>query len=269
MPIFSPGYVHMGGPCPELYVCFSIRGRVEREEDKAHYWPVLSQVYEAISPLISGWQDVRFESDQALERRAGNQQNADGSFRTTLRKAPLGGLQKLNRERLEVSATRYLSDNAHLVDRFENGGKSHIRFFPPKGPERVHFFRTLIIGSRTRLRYDRSLDFGQIPHDFRLLIGDYAHPHAASRADPINQAIELYFWKPIALDAQIESLVRRIGAICGARHIWRAESGFMGEPCAGAQVYDTVRYSVFDTIEGAVEGANRYGSRWIDVLAQK
>jgi hypothetical protein len=265
MPQFPRGYVHTPGPVAERYHCFSIRCHVEREQDKACYWPRLSRIHDLIEPFIRGWADVRLHSDQALRRRVGATVGPDGSFRVTLRDAPTGGWQKLTRDRLEMVATRYLSNNAHLIDQFEHGGDLDIRLFPPGGPALPHFFCHEIIGSRTRLKGDGSQLFQFLPHDFRLQIGSHSH-HAVSQADPINQVLALYVWQGIAAREDVVALVRELGAITDAVHIWHAESGFQGEEYVDAEGRSTLRYSVFDTVEDAVDGRNRFGATWVDLM---
>jgi hypothetical protein len=267
MPNFPPGYVHKSGPVAALYHSFSIRCHVDQEHDKAYYWPTLARLYDLIEPLVRGWADVRFNSEQALERRVGNTVDADGCFRLASRKAPTGGLQKLTRERLELAATRYLADNAHLIAKFENCGNADIRFFPPKGPERVHFFLHEIIGSRARLKGGGSQMFQFMPHDFRLQVGSYHH-YQMSRADLINQVLTLYFWQGILERDEIFALVREIGVIAGAVHIWHAESRFMGEEYIDGEGCSRLHYSVFEAFEDAVAGRNGFGGLWVDLLAK-
>jgi hypothetical protein len=49
MPDFPPGFVYAAAPIDALYWRYSLRCRVEREEDKAYYWPQLAKIHEAIS----------------------------------------------------------------------------------------------------------------------------------------------------------------------------------------------------------------------------
>ena len=269
MPHFPPGLVYAAMPLDALYWRYSLRCRVEREEDKAYYWPQLSQLHEALLPLIAGWQDIRLNSGQALNRMIGKP-DQDGCFRATLRNAPLGGLQKLTRERLEKVGSRFLSDNAHLIDAFGNGGRLDARLFEPRGRERVHFFLTEIFAPERRLKYDRSMTFQAIPHDLYLRIGGYDHQYATSRAHPLNQALDLYLWQGALAEAEADELVRRIGALAHAVHIWKAETGFSGEAYIDPQDGNhKLRYWVGDQIEDAIDGRNRYGSLWTDLLAQQ
>jgi hypothetical protein len=266
MPVFPPGYVHRGGPCDELYHVYALRCHVDHEEDKAYYLPTLTRIYEALEPFVAGWADVRLESDQALERRVGKWLGKDGSIRTTLRKAPTGGLQKLTRERLAIAGRRYLTNNANLLHRFANGGAMDVSCFEPKGREQVYFFRTEILGSKARLRYEPGQDFRFIPHDLRLQIGGYAHQYAISKVDPINQALDIYLWQGIAPRADCDALLRRIGEITSAKHIWYAQSGFMGDEYVDAEGFSRIRHMVFESIEQAEDGCNRFGSRWVDLV---
>ena len=266
MPDFPPSYVYTSLPVDAVYHRYSLRCRVEHEQHKAYYWSTIAKIYDAIAPLIAGWADIRLNSDQALERRVGKKIDSDGSFRTTLRHAPTGGLQRLTRERVEQVSTRYLSDNAHLIALFETG-RIDARFFTPDHPECVHFFLTELTGSRRRLRFANGQTFRFSPHDFHLCIGGYHHQHRM-RADPINQSLDMYLWQGLGPEAELDGLVRQIGALAGARHVWRAESGFMGEAFTNDQGNYTVRYSVEDCYEDAIDGRNRYGSVWTDMLAE-
>jgi hypothetical protein len=266
VPVFPTGYIHKAGPVSERYHNFSIHCHVEQEADKAYYWPKLAQIYDLIEPFIRGWADIRFNSDQALDRRVGTKVDQDGCFGVASRKARTGGLQKLTRERLKRAATHYLSDNAHLIAKFENGGEADIRFFPPKGPERVHFFLHEIIGSKARLKGDGAQMFQFMPHDFRLQIGSYHHGEM-SRDDPVNQMLTLYFWHAIAPPETIFALVQQIGAITDAVQIWHTETDFQGPEYIDAEGYSRVRYSVFEGPEDAVDGRNGFGGQWVDLLA--
>ncbi len=268
MPHFPSGFVYTGMPIDALYWRYSLRCRVEREEDKAYYWPQLAKLHEAILPLIEGWGDVRLNSDQALCRMIGKP-DQDGGFRATLRNAPVGGLQKLTSERLKKVGTLYLSDNAHLIDAFEHGGRLDPCLFEPKGRERLHFFLIELFALKQRLKYDRSLTFQSIPHDVYLRIGGYEHQYATSRAHPINQALDLYLWQGALTEARADELALRIGTIAHTTHLWKSETGFRGDtyidPIDGGH---RLRYWVGDQIEDAIEGRNRYGALWADLLAK-
>jgi hypothetical protein len=267
VPDFPTDYIYAGEPLDTLYWRYSLRCHVAQENDKAYYAPKLLEIYTAILPLIGGWQDQRLNSDQALQRMIRNPQ-PDGSFHGTLRNASVGGLQTLTRQNLERVGSKYLADNDHLVARFENGGRDHHRFYESKGRERAHFFLHELFALRKRLKYDRSLMYQSIPHDFWLRIGGYEHQHAMSRADPINQAIDLYIWQgAIALDAA-DALALRIGSLGSARHVWKAESGFKSALYTDAEGCLRLHYTVYDPVEDAVEGRNRYGSHWVDLIGQ-
>jgi hypothetical protein len=268
MPNFPPGHVYAGEPCDALYWRYSLRCHVGREAEKAYYWDSLAEIYEAILPLIDGWEDQRLNSDQALQRMVGKPL-PDGSFRATLRNAPVGGLQKLTRQNVKKIGSKYLADNDHLLARFENGGIDHARFYEPKGRERVYFFLHEIFALRKRLKHDRSVMFQSLPHDFWLRIGGYEHQYAMSRTDPINQAIDLYIWQGVASSDDADALVHRIGTLTSARQIWKSETGHKGELYTEADGNSRLSYSAYDQIEDAVDGCNRYGSRWVDLLGER
>jgi hypothetical protein len=262
MPDFPPGHVYQAGPLDAIYARYCLRCRVEREEDKAYYWPQLERIYDRLLPEIAGWKDCRLRSDQALERRIGKH-----NPRKTLRNAPTGGLQSLTRERLHNVATRYLSSNAHLRALFDGDRDAYERCFDPKGAECVHFFLTEIRAHRQRLKYDPSLMFLSLPHDLMLRIGGYDWQYTTTAADPINQALDLFIWEGAMPDEKREALVRDIAAMTGAVHVWRAESGFMGETHIDADGAQSLSYWVEDRYEDAIDGRNRYGSKWVDILA--
>jgi hypothetical protein len=266
MPDFQPGFIYNAQPLDTRYWRYSLRCHVEREEDKAYYWPTMRAIWELLEPRFKGWKDVYLRSDQALERMIGKP-GPDGRFRGTFSNAPVGGLQKLTRERLEMVCTRYLSDNAHLIDRFENEGRLHHRFFTPEHPKCVHFFLTEITASRVRTKRDRSMTYRYSPHDFWFQVGGYHHQRHFSRVDKINQALDIYVWKDLWSEAECDALAGAIGVLAGAYQVWRAESGYQGEAYTRDDGNLAVRYSVEDEIEDAIDGCNRYGSRWIDLLA--
>jgi hypothetical protein len=262
MPEFPPGHIYRGGPLDALYHRYHLRCRVEREEDKAYYWPQMERIYARLLPEIEGWQDCRLRSDQALERRLGK----DG-LRTTLRNAPTGGLQKLTRDNLHRVATQYLSNNTHLVAKFNGDLEGFERCFDGKGKECVYFFLTEIRAHRRRLKYDPSLMFFSLPHDLMIRIGGYDYQHAMTVADPINQSLDIFIWDGAMPVAKREALVRELAAMTGAIHLWYALSGFMGEQYTDADGFHHARYWVEDRYEDAVGGRNRYGSLWVDMLA--
>jgi hypothetical protein len=267
MPDFPSGFVYTAQRLDALYWRYSLRCHVDREADKAYYAPKLGEIYGLLAPLFAGWQDVRLNSDQALQRMIGKP-DADGTFRATLRNAPVGGLQKLTLERVRKVGSKYLADNDHLVARFENGGIDNARFYEPKGRERVYFFLHEIFALRRRLKYDPSVVFQSLPHDVWLRIGGYEHQFAMSRAHPINQAIDLYVWQGAIESSEADALALQIGGLTCARHVWKSESGHRGELYTDAEGVFRLRYSAYDQIEDAVAGCNRYGSRWRDLKAE-
>ncbi len=266
MPDFPPEFIYNAQPLDTPYLRYSLRCRVAREDDKAYYWPKMQAIWDLLEPRFTGWQDVFLNSDQALDRMIG-EPDPDGSYRGTLCNAPVGGLQKMTRERLHKVCTRYLSDNAHMIHRFEHDGRMHARFFRPEHPKCVYFFLTEMTASRKRLKRDRAMTHRYSPHDFWLQVGGYHHQRYFSRADPINQAVDFYVWKNLWGEDASDALAKALGTLVGAVHIWRAESGYRGESVVGEDGNHSVRYSVEDEIEDAIDGCNRFGSRWIDLLA--
>jgi hypothetical protein len=266
MPDFPRGHIYAGEPCDALVWRYSLRCHVAREPEKAYYASKLAEIYEAILPLIGNWQDQRLNSDQALQRMVGKP-GPDGSFRGTLRKAPVGGLQKLTKENLEKVGSKYLADNDHLLARFDHDGKDHARFYEPKGRERVYFFLHEIFALRQRLKYDASIVYQSLPHDFWLRIGGYEHQYAMSCTDPVNQAIDIYIWQGAIASGDADALACRLGALASARHVWKSETGYKGDLYLDAEGYSRLRFSAYDQIEDAIDGCNRYGSRWVDVRA--
>jgi hypothetical protein len=261
MPDFPSGHVYTSGPLDALYVRYCLRCRVDREDAKAYYWPQLERIYDRVLIDIADWEDCRLFSDQALERRIGK-----NAMRKTLRKAPTGGLQELTRDRLHKVATRYLSDNAHLCALFDGDRDRYEQYFAPKGSEHVHFLLTEIRAHRQKLAYDRSLTFASLPHDLMLRIGGYDWQYATSASDPINQVLDISVWEGAMPAPKREALVHDIAALTGAVHVWRAESGFIGDSYTDAEGLNRVRYWVEDRYEDAIDGRNRYGSQWIDML---
>ncbi len=267
MPDFPSGHVYAGEPVAALVWRYSIRCHVAREDDKAYYAAKLAEIHDAITPLIAGWQECRLNSDQALQRMIGKPKS-DGSFRATFRKAAVGGLQKLTRERLEKIGSKYLTDNDHLIARFDNGGIDNARFYEPKGRERVYFFLHEFFALKQRMPYDRSIVFQSLPHDFWLRVGGYEHQYAMSNAHPINQFLDMYIWQGAIAEGDADALAQHIGRLTSAHHIWKAQSGYTGETYTDADGLLRLRYSAYDQIEDAVDGCNRYGSRWIDLLVR-
>jgi hypothetical protein len=262
MPDFPSGYVWQGGACDALYWRYCIRCHVEQENDKAYYWPQMEQIFDLLQPLIAGWQDCRIRADQALERRIGKMQD-----RGTFENAPVGGLQKLTRERLRVVSTKYLAANEHLVARFRGDNVAADACFTAAHPRRVHFFLTEILAHRKRLKHDASIAFLSLPHDLLLRVGGYDAQNATKAADPINQSLDLYIWQGVMPLEDANALARALGKIAFAKQIWKVESGYIGPTYIDDEGYQRNRYWLEDRVEDAVEGRNRYGALWIDLLA--
>jgi hypothetical protein len=262
VPNFPPGYVWQGGACDALYWRYCIRCRVEQENDKAYYWPQMEQIFDLLQPLIAGWQDCRIRADQALERRIGKKQH-----RSAFENAPVGGLQKLTQERLRIVSTKYLSVNDHLLARFRGDKSAADACFTTEHPKRVHFFLTEILAHRKRLKHDESIAFLSLPHDLLLRVGGYEAQYATTAADPINQSLDFYLWQGVLPEKKADALARALGGITFAKHIWKVESGYIGPTYIDDEGYQRSRYWVEDRVEDAVEGCNRYGGRWTDLLA--
>jgi hypothetical protein len=265
VPDFPPAFVYKGEPLDALYWRYSLRCRVEREIDKAYYGPQLLAIYDLILPLIDDWADCRLISDQALQRMIGKA-DADGTFRATFSNAPVGGLQRLTRDTVQKVGSQYLADNAHLIAKFDDDGRIDPRFFTADHPRCVHFFLTEIFALRRRLRHDRAVVFQSLPHDFTLRIGGYDHQIATSRAHPLNQAIDIAIWQGAISEADADALVESVGAITGARQVWKSETGFRGETFTDEAGTLRLRYGIADQIEDAVDGHNRFGAAWVDVM---
>jgi hypothetical protein len=248
-----------------LYLRYCLRCRVDQETDKAYYWPQMAQLHTLLEPWFAGWRDCRLRSDQALQRYIGKPY-PDRSRRSTFAKAPVGGVRKLIQAGVQDVSTKYLSRNGHLIARFEDKLASLEPFLTSEHPAAVHFFLTEIMAFRDRPTIPDGYQFDGLPHDFYLRIGGYEHQYATTRADPINQAIDLWVRNDVALESEIDALVLSIAKIGKAIQIWRTTSRFCGELYEDSKGYQCVRYHVRDAIEDAVEGRNRYGSLWIDML---
>jgi hypothetical protein len=268
MPDFPSDYIYLGEPNDTLYWRYSLRCRVEREEDKAYFWAKLRVLHERLLPIVGDWQDLRILSDQVLQRMIGKP-DEKGAFRIAYRNASLGGLQRWNIENIQKIATRWLTDDTHLIDKFANAGRLNARFFEPRGCERVHFFQTEFFGLRCRLKYDRSNVFQSIPHDFWLRIGGYHHQHNTSYLHEINQALDIAIWQGALAEADADGLALEIGRLTGAKHIWKTTSGFKGETLIDPEDgYHKLRYFVADQFEDAIDKRNRFGSLWVDLLSK-
>jgi hypothetical protein len=251
---------------PADYVRYCLRCRVEDEAVKAYYWPKMSEIYAQVAPLIAGWKDCRLRSDQALQRYIGKPQ-ADGSRRSSFRGAALGGIRKLNAASLQDVCTKYLHQNAHLIARFEDKQASLSPFLSPETPEVVYFFLTEIMAHMRPVPPPAARPFEATHHDFYLRIGGYEHQYATTRADPINQCLDLYIRRAALPEADLDGFALALGKATGAVNIWRAESGFIGETLIDEEGYTRASYAVMDAIEDAIDGRNRFGSVWIDLLA--
>jgi hypothetical protein len=251
---------------PADYVRYCLRCRVEDEADKAYYWPKMSKIYALVGPLIENWKDCRLRSDQALQRYIGKPQ-VDGSQRSSFRGAALGGIRKLNPASLEEVCTKHLNQNAHLIARFEDKQLALTPFLSPETSEAVYFFLTEIMAHMRPVPRSATHPFEAAHHDFYLRIGGYEHQYATTRADPINQCLDLYIRHAALPDADLDGFALALGKMTGAVNIWRAESGFIGDTFVDEEGYSRARYSVMDAIEDAIDGRNRFGSVWIDLLA--
>jgi hypothetical protein len=262
MPRFPRDFTYSGQPLDNPYIRYCIRGHVTREEDKAYYWPQMKRIFDVVMPVMDRWYVRRLNSDQALDSMIGAPLE-DGTRWRTLRKAPVGGLQRLTEVNLELECTRYLSDNAHLVAHFE--GKPDWPFFTKEHPECVYFFQHEIMGQKVRVRYAKGQVFQFLPHDLHITVGGYEHQYNNKLSDPINQAIDFYVCKEVVGAAAGDALARTLGEIAQAKHIWRAESGFMGPEYTDDEGELQVRYHIRDIYEGANKGKTRFGSRWRDM----
>jgi hypothetical protein len=267
MPQFPPDFQYTGyEPIDGLYVRYCLRCRVEEEAEKAYYWPKMSQLYGVLEPFLAGWKECKLRSDQALERLIGAPYS-DGTYRTTLRNAPVGGLRALTKANLHDVCTKFLSRNQHLIARFEDPKAPLQPFLSPEHPEAVYFFLTEIMANQFKLNRAPQVSFDSVPHDFYMCVGGYQNQFTTSRSDPINQCLDIYIWQALAPATELDALVLKLGAIAGAKHIWRAISGFRGEWYVDETGNNDVRYSVRERYEDAVDGTNRYGAPWVDMLA--
>jgi hypothetical protein len=251
---------------PADYIRYCLRCRVEAEADKAYYWPKMSEIYALVVPLIATWKDCRLRSDQALQRYIGKP-DADGPRRSSFRGAALGGIRKLNAASLQEVCTKYLSHNDHLIARFEDKQASLMPFLTPETPEAAYFFLTEIMAHMRPVPRSAAHPFEAAHHDFYLRVGGYEHQYATTRADPINQCLDLFIRRAALPDADLDGFAFALGKATGAVNIWRAESGFIGETYVDEGGYTRARYAVTDAIENAIDGRNRFGSIWVDLLA--
>ena len=80
----------------------------------------------------------------------------------------------------------------------------------------------------------------------------------------------MYVWQGALAEKEADAFALRMGALTHAVRIWKAETGFRGDAYIDPQDGNhKLRYWVGDQIEDAIDGRNRYGSLWTDLLAKQ
>jgi hypothetical protein len=158
-----------------------------------------------------------------------------------------------------------LADNAHLIARFQDADRPAPEVSTERR-ERVYFFQHEIMGLRRRLKRDSGIMFRFIPHDFFLSVENYYSQERRFHRDALNQSLDIYAWTGLASPADLDRLALKIGRMAPARHVWRAESAYKGAAVADSEGAQVLSCSIEDRVVDAVEGRNRFGSVWTDIL---
>lgn len=98
----------------EIYVFL---GKVRKEEDKLYYWKEFENLFHAINPIMSSFQNKTVYSEQVFTKLL--KVTKDGLFKVTFKKAPTGGTLKWTKSNCQMICTKFLSDNEHLIKAFE------------------------------------------------------------------------------------------------------------------------------------------------------
>ncbi len=266
MPDFPSDFIYSGGRLDALYTRYSLRCRVESEDEKLQYWPQIVRLDESLQSALQGWREKKLSTDQALWRLL--RVDEEGACHVSGRNAPLGGTRNWTRDHLHKISTRYLSDNAHLKFAFDHEGRIPAEFYTAAPAGLVGFLLTEFMASRQRVRRDRSIVFRYAPHDFVLRVGGYHTAHETYRCNNINQYVDFFVsCDAMSRDAS-DTLALTIGRLAHAKHIYRVDCPFKGSGYTGEDGNFRLRHDVEDGIEDAVEGRNRYGSIWRDLLAR-
>jgi hypothetical protein len=177
---------------------------VEDENDKLFYWPQFEQLYNATSALLKPCKGIDLYACQAFDRRywQNKQWYSSGSF------APVGGWQNFNLKNCEKVATKFLTQNAHLVLAFEGKKEESEALIIANKKGLIAFYGFMIYANREK----QKTKGGAADFVFNMEL------HGHSNKDVVhNQNFEFFFKEDLLEADAIEKYVEALKTFCHVR----------------------------------------------------
>ena len=231
---------HCNLPLNEMYVAYCLNSNTISEKDKLQYWPQQKKLFDLLKPLIKNWKIKKMNSSQSLERTYVR----GGTTYTTGKNAPVGGLQNYSLDNIEKVSTKYLNKIIEEKTICSNETKQD-QFY-------VSFDFTSIMCSKNKFSVDKSAHMEDAPFDIFIKIK--------------HETIFIYMIKDLMSLNEMNDFVKLIGELACSENIWRAESAFRGEMYTDERGYRMCKFFITDEIRNAINGKNRWGDEWIDIL---
>lgn len=252
-------FYYTGQPLNEIYDLYCFHGHVPDETKKLYYWKQQKVLFELLQPLIKTWKVKKIIPDQYQTRFY----KMNDTIYSTCENAPVGGMQNYTFEQTKKIATKFLSNNQHLIDSFNGKCKIDQEAAVKNQTLFPNLFGLKIICGRVRYQVDSSMCFDDSPQDIYLSI----NPEGC-KTDSINQRVFMHIKQGALSKQSKKSLINKMSKLIYAKHIWHSEAPFNYYTYDAMNDCIGIRYPGFSKVENAKEGKNIWGSEWVDLLSQ-
>ncbi len=179
---------------------------IDNENDKLFYWKQLEQLYFTISSILKMFKSVDMYADQAFWR----QYYMNKQWYTTGKNAPVGGWQVFSHKNCQKVATKFLTNNEHLVLQFEGKHDEADKLIRESKNGLIGFSNFWIYANiEKQAQKGNSADF------YFRIIG------FRGKTDEINQRFELCFRKDLIEQEKVSHMIVELSRIGFAKRIYR------------------------------------------------
>jgi hypothetical protein len=183
---------------------FYFQCHVENENDKLFYWPQLQQLYYASQELLKNFKGIDLYASQIFERRYFKNNQWYGSASN----APVGGWQKFSFTNCEKVATKFLTQNEHLVLDFEGKREAAEQLYIASKKGLIMFLDFYIYANVLKQKTK-----GTMP-DFAFLFS--AH---GPKTQMYNQHFQFFYQEDVLIAEAVSKFIETLKTFCFIKEI--------------------------------------------------
>ncbi len=192
---------------------YYIQCHVDNENDKLFYWPQFEKLFYAITKLLKKCKGIDLYASQIFDRRY----LKNKMWYSTGKNAPVGGFQNYNLDNCEKVATKFLSNNQHLVLAFEGKKEESDALYMGNKNGLINFFGFQIFGNQEKQKTKGGLS------DFHFNMCLHCH---GNKDIEHNQSFEFFYKERLFAQEDVNSFLETLHTFCFIKEIHEVRNPF-------------------------------------------